>query len=170
MNLHPRQSRRQFIKGTLATAGALGLATTSGQPETRESSQIDSDALKRFRAKLKGGLILPRTPVMRPWVASFFGTPTRRGDPPLVARCAHTDDVRYAVEFAREHGLEVAVRGGGHSPMGWGTSNGLVIDLAGKGAAEAVFGRNHSRLVALKNKYDPTNFFRRNSNVEPRQA
>jgi hypothetical protein len=41
---------------------------------------------------------------------------------------------------------------------------------AGKGTAEAVFGSNYSRLVALKNKYDPANFFRRNSNVEPRQA
>jgi len=41
---------------------------------------------------------------------------------------------------------------------------------AGKGTAEAVFGSNYSRLVALKNKYDPTNFFRRNSNVEPKQA
>ena len=41
---------------------------------------------------------------------------------------------------------------------------------AGEGAAEAVFGSNHSRLIALKNKYDPTNFFRRNSNVEPRHA
>jgi len=39
-----------------------------------------------------------------------------------------------------------------------------------KGTAEAVFGNNYSRLVALKNKYDPTNFFRRNSNVEPGQA
>ena len=40
----------------------------------------------------------------------------------------------------------------------------------GKGTPEAVFGSNYSRLVALKNKYDPTNFFRLNSNVEPRQA
>ena len=40
----------------------------------------------------------------------------------------------------------------------------------GKGSAQAVFGSNHSRLVALKNKYDPTNLFRRNSNVEPRKA
>ena len=40
----------------------------------------------------------------------------------------------------------------------------------GKGSAQAVFGGNHSRLVALKNKYDPTNLFRRNSNVEPRKA
>jgi len=50
--------------------------------------------------------------------------------PALVARCAHADDVRHAIEFARRHELEVAVRGGGHSPMGWGTSDGLVIDLA----------------------------------------
>lgn len=41
---------------------------------------------------------------------------------------------------------------------------------AGKGSAEAVFGSNLSRLVALKNTYDPANVFRRNSNVEPRQA
>ena len=41
---------------------------------------------------------------------------------------------------------------------------------AGKGSAEAVFGSNHARLVALKNKYDPTNVFRRNSNVEPTSA
>ena len=41
---------------------------------------------------------------------------------------------------------------------------------AGKGAAEAIFGSNYSRLVALKNKYDPTNFSRRNAHVEPRQA
>ena len=41
---------------------------------------------------------------------------------------------------------------------------------AGKGTAGAVFGSNHPRLVALKNKYDPTNFFRRNSNVEPKQV
>jgi FAD/FMN-containing dehydrogenase len=40
----------------------------------------------------------------------------------------------------------------------------------GKGTAEAVFDANLSRLVVLKTKYDPTNFFRRNSNVEPRHA
>ena len=28
-------------------------------------------------------------------------------------------------------------------------------------------GRNYERLVALKNKYDPTNFFRLNPNIKP---
>ncbi len=31
----------------------------------------------------------------------------------------------------------------------------------------AAYGANHDRLVALKNKYDPTNFFRLNANIRP---
>jgi hypothetical protein len=38
------------------------------------------------------------------------------------------------------------------------------------GSAQAVFGRNLPRLTALKNRYDPANCFRRNSNVEPTKA
>jgi hypothetical protein len=36
--------------------------------------------------------------------------------------------------------------------------------------ARAAYGPNYDRLVALKNKYDPTNFFRMNHNVKPTQA
>jgi len=32
---------------------------------------------------------------------------------------------------------------------------------------EAAYGENYSRLLALKNKYDPTNFFRLNQNIKP---
>jgi FAD/FMN-containing dehydrogenase len=32
---------------------------------------------------------------------------------------------------------------------------------------EAAYGENYARLVALKNKYDPTNFFRLNQNIKP---
>src|SRR5262249_17267729 len=82
-------------------------------------------------AQLKGGLILPTDSGYEAARRVFFWNPDTERRPALVARCVHADDVRYAVEFARRHGLEVAVRGGGHSHMGWGTSNGLVIDLAG---------------------------------------
>jgi hypothetical protein len=37
----------------------------------------------------------------------------------------------------------------------------------GKRSAEAVFGRNLARLAAIKRKFDPSNFFRRNSNIKP---
>ncbi len=29
------------------------------------------------------------------------------------------------------------------------------------------YGANYERLVAVKNKYDPTNFFRLNANIKP---
>jgi len=32
---------------------------------------------------------------------------------------------------------------------------------------EAAYGENYARLLALKNKYDPTNFFRLNQNIKP---
>jgi len=37
----------------------------------------------------------------------------------------------------------------------------------GNERVRAAYGLNHARLVALKNKYDPTNFFRMNQNIQP---
>jgi FAD/FMN-containing dehydrogenase len=37
----------------------------------------------------------------------------------------------------------------------------------GEGIAREAYGPNYDRLVALKNKYDPTNFFRMNHNIAP---
>ena len=37
----------------------------------------------------------------------------------------------------------------------------------GEERAKAAYGANYDRLVALKNKYDPTNFFRMNQNIKP---
>jgi hypothetical protein len=40
----------------------------------------------------------------------------------------------------------------------------------GDAVARAAYGPNYDRLVALKNKYDPANFFRMNHNIKPSQA
>ncbi len=51
--------------------------------------------------------------------------------PRLIARCANVADVIAAVNFGREQGLAVAIRGGGHNAAGLGTcDDGIVIDLA----------------------------------------
>ena len=51
--------------------------------------------------------------------------------PALIARCATTEDVVAAVNYARDNNLLLSVRGGGHNVAGHGTNNGgLVIDLS----------------------------------------
>ncbi len=51
--------------------------------------------------------------------------------PAFVARCLGSADIAGAVKFGREHGLEIAVRGGGHNVGGRATVDaGLMIDLS----------------------------------------
>lgn len=49
-------------------------------------------------------------------------------------------------------------------------SGGVYINNLGDDSDERIrdaVGQNYDRLVALKNKYDPTNFFRLNANIRP---
>jgi len=51
--------------------------------------------------------------------------------PEAILRCLDADDVAGALGFARESGLPVAVRGGGHNGAGLGSvDGGLVVDLS----------------------------------------
>jgi FAD/FMN-containing dehydrogenase len=51
--------------------------------------------------------------------------------PAAIAYCADEADVAAALRYGREHGLRIAVRGGGHNGAGLGSvDDGLVIDLS----------------------------------------
>ena len=61
--------------------------------------------------------------------AVWNGAIDRRPD--QIARCIGTADVVAAVRFAREHDLEIAIRGGGHNVAGTAVCDGgIVIDLS----------------------------------------
>src|SRR5262245_1069702 len=61
--------------------------------------------------------------------AVWNGAVDRR--PRMIARCGGTADAAAAVRFAREHDLEIAVRGGGHNVAGTAVcDDGIVVDLS----------------------------------------
>lgn len=53
------------------------------------------------------------------------------------------------------------------APFGIGAEYVNNLGEEGSDRVRAAYGDNYDRLVALKNKYDPTNFFRLNANIEP---
>jgi FAD/FMN-containing dehydrogenase len=66
--------------------------------------------------------------------------------PRVIVRCAGSDDVVAAVNFARESELDLAVRGGSHSVPGFGTADdAVVIDLSRMQAVDVDAGASTAR-------------------------
>jgi FAD/FMN-containing dehydrogenase len=77
---------------------------------------------------LKGTVFTPDQPGYDQARSVFYGGIDKR--PGVVVRVADAKDIAKVVTFARENGLELAVRGGGHSVAGHSTTEGgVVIDL-----------------------------------------
>ncbi|HME93444.1 MAG TPA: FAD-dependent oxidoreductase, partial [Methylomirabilota bacterium] len=82
-----------------------------------------------LRAQLIGSVLAPSDAGYDDARRVHNGMIDRR--PALVARGYGTADVQAAVRFARERGLEIAVRGGGHNVAGNAvTDGGIMIDLS----------------------------------------
>jgi FAD/FMN-containing dehydrogenase len=88
-----------------------------------------------LRPTLTGEIVLPDDPRYDVARRGFNALVDRR--PAVIARCLTASDVAAAFAFAHAHGLEVAVRGGGHNPAGHCVlDDGLVIDLSGMRTVE----------------------------------
>jgi FAD/FMN-containing dehydrogenase len=80
-------------------------------------------------AALSGDLITPADPRFDTARAVYNAMIDRR--PAAIALCRDTADVLACVQFGRENGLDIAVRGGGHNAAGLGVADdALVIDLS----------------------------------------
>jgi len=91
---------------------------------------LDRSAIDSLASQIRGEIILPDHDQYDVVRKVYNGMIDKR--PGMFVRCADVADVIAAVKFGREHGLLVAVRGGGHNGGGLGLcDDGMVIDLSG---------------------------------------
>ena len=88
----------------------------------------DALDLERFEAALTGDMILPGSPEYE--TARLVHSAINDRHPGLIVQAADADDVALTINLARECGLPMSVRSGGHSVAGYGTNDGgIVLDL-----------------------------------------
>jgi len=92
------------------------------------ADMLNENSIADFKVNLRGRLIQPSDNDYDEARKVYNGMIHK--EPRLIARCADVADVINSVNFARENGLLVAIRGGGHNAGGLGIcDDGLVIDL-----------------------------------------
>jgi FAD/FMN-containing dehydrogenase len=90
---------------------------------------LNSDVIEQFHSGLRGGHLLRGDDGYEAARKIYNAMIDRR--PAIIARCAGAADVIAAVNFARNNGLLVSVRGGGHNVSGNAVCDGgLMIDLS----------------------------------------
>ena len=93
------------------------------------ATMLPDEAVHELKAALRGDLLRPGDAEYDQARRVWNGMIDRR--PALIARCTGVADVLRAVAFARERGLVVAIRSGGHNVAGSAIcDDGLVIDLS----------------------------------------
>ncbi len=96
---------------------------------------VQTAKVEKLKEGFKGEVILPKDgaydEARKIWNAMIDKRPA------IIARCANTQDVVRAVNFARDHSLLLAVRGGGHNIAGNALcDDGIVVDLSAMKSAK----------------------------------
>jgi len=92
-------------------------------------TDIAMGGIGELRAAMDGPVIAPGDAGFDDARRVFNAEIDRR--PSVIARCTSTADVVAAIGFAREHRLEISVRGGAHNPAGTAVcDDGLMVDLS----------------------------------------
>lgn len=97
--------------------------------ENRTAVSPNEVVISQLRTAIKGHIITPDDPTYDAARTVFYAGFDRR--PAAIVRAADAQDVAQIVTFARETGMELAVRSGGHSVAGHSMSEGgIVLDLS----------------------------------------
>lgn len=99
------------------------------QAQTMPAQVISGEAIEALRAQVHGEVLEPADPrydeARRVYNAMIDKYPA------VILQCADAGDVMAGVNFGRDQGIAVAIRGGGHNAAGLGTCDGgIVLDLS----------------------------------------
>ena len=133
----PLVTRRHFVRQTAFIAALYGCPVNTVcdarrlfDTDEQNGPPLDPATIRKLNSQLVGQIITPAGPEYETARMIFNRAFDRR--PALIIRCAGASDVARALEFAQGCHLPLAVRGGGHSRLGYGMCDGgVVIDLSG---------------------------------------
>jgi FAD/FMN-containing dehydrogenase len=92
-------------------------------------SEVNGISISRLREQVRGRVVTPDDPAYDRARTTFYGGFDRR--PQVIVQAADAADVARVVAVARDTGLELAIRSGGHSPAGHCVlDGGIVLDLS----------------------------------------
>jgi len=123
------KARREFVKQSAMTAGMFAFGKFRVFPAVKLA--VDKDAINKLKRTFNGSLIVPDDPGYDEARRLFTLNPDTDKHPAIVAQCKGEEDVLRCIDFAHRQQMEVAVRSGNHSFLGWGSCDkGIVIDLS----------------------------------------
>jgi FAD/FMN-containing dehydrogenase len=98
-------------------------------------ASVQTQKIEQLKAGFQGSVVLPGDAAYEGARAIWNAMIDKR--PAIIARCTSTADVVRAVKFAKDNGLLLAIRGGGHNIAGSALCDGgIVIDLSQMKAVE----------------------------------
>jgi FAD/FMN-containing dehydrogenase len=124
---------------------------------TTYTPTLDDKLLDRLRGAVRGEIVEPGDPDYDEARKVYNAMHDRR--PAIIVRAVDAGGVIATVDFARDQGLTLAVRGGSHSVN--------FMDGDDQGRVRTNYRANYTRLTELKRRYDPGNLFHLNHNIAP---
>ena len=132
-----------LVGATAACTSSPGHSSSSGgsttTPTTRGTSTTEPPQWSALAGMLTGSVVVPGDAAY-PNSALLYNE-VFSPQPAAIAYCATPVDVQRCVAYARDHGVQLTARSGGHSYAGYSSCPGLVIDVSSLNAVAVQSGR-----------------------------
>jgi FAD/FMN-containing dehydrogenase len=128
MMLSARFDRRAFLRGATGAAGLFALDRAGLVTGCSNEVFIEDQVLERL---LPGKVLRPGAAeyeaLTTPWNLHWAG---KRPKARAIVRAESTEDVALAIRWARDNGVPLTPRSGGHSYAGYSTTSGVLLDVS----------------------------------------